>query len=136
MVTQTLQALSFVFTNLPSALASLPLPLRYLFQTAEKHLTQRGRQLRPLGLLPWALLSSLCQGLDNPGAPEQPCGASLGPGARETLALLSECLQASMGQQKGVPKPSVHKVLQALEGRRPKWTTLQLQRARKLCSER
>lgn len=36
----------------------------------------------------------------------------------------------------GVPKPTVHKVLQALEEKRPKWINIQLQKARKLCSDR
>uniref|UniRef100_A0A8C1KTH5 Uncharacterized protein n=1 Tax=Cyprinus carpio TaxID=7962 RepID=A0A8C1KTH5_CYPCA len=56
-------------------------------------------------------------------------------GAKDRLSLLSECLQVSLGQQKGVPKPLVHKVLQALEEKRPKWTTIQLQKARKLCCD-
>lgn len=36
----------------------------------------------------------------------------------------------------GVPKPTVHQVLQTLEEKRPKWTNMQLQKARKLCSDR
>lgn len=137
-VNLALQALSFIYTNLPSAVASLPLPVRFLFHTAEKHLSQHARQLRSTGLLLWALLSCLCQCLEDPNSLELLCGLPLDRGAKERLALLSECLQGTMGQgqQKGVPKPTVHKVLQALEERRPKWCSMQLQKARKLCSER
>ncbi|XP_031686286.1 uncharacterized protein KIAA0825 homolog [Oncorhynchus kisutch] len=136
-VNLALQALSFIYTNLPSAVASLPLPVRFLFHTAEKHLSQHARQLRSTGLLLWALLSCLCQCLEDPNSLELLCGLPLDRGAKERLALLSECLQGTMGQgqQKGVPKPTVHKVLQALEERRPKWCSMQLQKARKLCSE-
>ncbi|KAM9464858.1 uncharacterized protein KIAA0825 homolog [Salvelinus alpinus] len=136
-VNLVLQALSFIYTNLPSAVASLPLPVRFLFHTAEKHLSQHARQLRSTGLLLWALLSCLCQCLEDPNSLELLCGLPLDRGAKERLALLSECLQGTMGQgqQKGVPKPTVHKVLQALEERKPKWCSMQLQKARKLCSE-
>lgn len=37
---------------------------------------------------------------------------------------------------KGVPKPTVNKVLQLLEEKRPKWINVQLQKARKLCTDR
>lgn len=133
-----LQALSFVFSNLASAVASLPLPVRFVFHAAEKRLSQHARQLRSTGLLLWALLSCLCQCLDDPEALEEASGLALDRGAKDRLALLSECLQAAtaVGQQRGVPKPNVQKVLQALEEKRPKWSAAQLQKARKLCSER
>ncbi|KAM6965419.1 uncharacterized protein KIAA0825 homolog [Aplochiton taeniatus] len=134
-VSLALQALSFILSNLPSAVASLPLPVRYLLHAAERHLSQPARQLRSVGLLLWALLGCLCQSLEAPEALEQRTGLPLGRASRERLALLSECLQATMGQQRGIPKPIVHKVLQALEERKPKWSSVQLQRARKLCSE-
>ncbi|XP_065821463.1 uncharacterized protein KIAA0825 homolog [Labrus bergylta] len=132
----TIQALSFILTNLPMAVASIPLPIRFLFQVAEKHLSQHARQLRLVGLLLWALLGCLIQGLEDPHTLEQISGVELDRGAKDTLSLLAECLQAAMGiQQKGVPKPTVHKVLQALEEKRPKWTNMQLQKARKHCSD-
>ncbi|XP_051279687.1 uncharacterized protein KIAA0825 homolog isoform X1 [Dicentrarchus labrax] len=135
-ISVTIQALSFIFTNLPLAVASVPLPIRYLFQVAEKQLSQHTRQLRLVGLLLWALLGCLIQGLEDPHTLEQIGGLALDRGAREPLSLLAECLQVVMGiQQKGVPKPTVHKVLQALEEKRPKWTNMQLQKARKLCSD-
>ncbi|XP_027133664.1 uncharacterized protein KIAA0825 homolog isoform X3 [Larimichthys crocea] len=135
-ISLTIQALSFVFTNLPLAVASVPLSIRYLFQVAEKQLSQHSRQLRLVGLLLWALLNCLIQGLEDPNTLEQISGLTLDRGAKEPLSLLAECLQAAMGiQQKGVPKPSIHKVLQALEEKRPKWTNMQLQKARKLCSD-
>uniref|UniRef100_A0A3P8NX92 KIAA0825 n=1 Tax=Astatotilapia calliptera TaxID=8154 RepID=A0A3P8NX92_ASTCA len=121
----TIQALSFIFTNLPMAVASLPLPIRFLFQVAEKHLSQHARQLRLVGLLIWALLGCLIQGLEDPDTLEQISGLALDRSAKDRLSLLAECVQ-------GVPKPSVHKVIQALEEKRPKWTQLQLQKARKL----
>ncbi|XP_056275657.1 uncharacterized protein KIAA0825 homolog isoform X2 [Pseudoliparis swirei] len=131
-----IQALSFIFTNLPSAVASVPLPVRCLFQVAEKHLSQHARQLRLMGLLLWALLGCLIRGLEDSDTLEQISGLALDRGVKEPLYLLAECLQATMGiQQKGVPKPAVQKVLQALEEKRPKWTNMQLQKARKLCSE-
>ncbi|KAL0979780.1 hypothetical protein UPYG_G00189550 [Umbra pygmaea] len=137
MVNLALQALSFIYTNLPSALASIPLPVRFLFHTAEKHLSQHARQLRSTGLLVWVLLSCLCQCLEDPDCVELLWNISLDQGVKERLALLSECLQGAVGQgqQRGVPKPTVHQVLQALEENRPKWSSMQLQKARKLCSE-
>ncbi|KAM3867569.1 uncharacterized protein KIAA0825 homolog [Diretmus argenteus] len=142
-VSLAVQALSFIFTNLPLAVASLPLPVRFLFSVAEKRLSQFARQLRSTGLLLWALLSCLVQGLEDPDPLEQISGLALDRGAKERLALLAECLQATMGIQQrcllcvwqGVPKPTVHKVLQALEENRSKWTTMQLQKARRLCSD-
>ncbi|KAL7392198.1 hypothetical protein ABVT39_021043 [Epinephelus coioides] len=135
-ISVTIQALSFIFTNLPLAVASVPLSVRFLFQVAEKHLSQHARQLRLMGLLLWALLGCLIQGLEDPATLEQISGLALDRGAREMLSLLAECLQATMGiQQKGVPKPTVHKVLQVLEEKRPKWTNMQLQKARKLCTD-
>ncbi|XP_023256729.1 uncharacterized protein KIAA0825 homolog [Seriola lalandi dorsalis] len=135
-ISLAIQATSFIFTNLPMAVASLPLPIRFLFQVAEKHLSQHARQLRLVGLLLWALLGCLIRGLEDPDTLEQISGLALDRGAKDRLSLLAECLQAAMGiQQKGVPKPTVHKVLQALEEKRPKWTNMQLQKARKLCSD-
>ncbi|XP_066511134.1 uncharacterized protein KIAA0825-like isoform X2 [Hoplias malabaricus] len=130
-----IQALSFIFTHLPTAVASLPLPIRFLFCVAEKHLSQYARQLRSTGLLVWSLLGCLCHSLEDGETLEQVSSQSLERGAKERLALLSECLQVSLGQQKGVPKPTVHKVLQGLEEKRPKWSAVQLQKTRKLCSE-
>ncbi|KAJ8380551.1 hypothetical protein SKAU_G00013290 [Synaphobranchus kaupii] len=124
-----LQAVSFVFANLPSAVASLPLPVRFLFHAGEKRLSQNSRQLKPTGLLLWGLLGSLCRSLED--GSDRP----LARGGKEKLTLVAECLQAAMGLEKGVPKPVVHKVLQTLEERRPKWSSVQLQAARKLCAE-
>ncbi|XP_041644003.1 uncharacterized protein KIAA0825 homolog [Cheilinus undulatus] len=132
----TIQALSFIFTNLPMAVASIPLPIRFLFQVAEKHLSHHARQLRLVGLLLWTLLGCLIQALEDPHTLAQISGVELDRGAKDSLSLLAECLQAAIGiQQKGIPKPTVHKVLQALEEKRPKWTNMQLQKARKLCSD-
>lgn len=98
----TIQALSFIFTNLPLAVASVPLPIRYLFQVAEKQLSQHTRQLRLVGLLLWALLGCLIQGLEDPHMLEKISGLALGSGAKEPLSLLAECLQATMGIQQRV----------------------------------
>ncbi|KAG9261881.1 hypothetical protein AMEX_G25492 [Astyanax mexicanus] len=134
-ITLAIQGLSFIFTHLPSAVASLPLPIRFLFCMAEKHLSQHSRQLRPTGLLVWTLLGCLCQGLEDGETLELVSVQPLERGDKERLALLSECLQVSLAQQKGIPKPTVHKVLQGLEEKRPKWSSAQLQKTRKLCSE-
>ncbi|XP_073696093.1 uncharacterized protein KIAA0825 homolog [Garra rufa] len=130
-----IQGLSFIFIHLASTIASLPLPVRFLFTVAEKRLSQHARQLRSTGLLLWVLLASLCQDLENGDTLELLSGQPLERGAKDRLSLLSECLQVSLGQQKGVPKPLVHKVLQGLEEKRPKWTSMQLQKARKLCCD-
>ncbi|KAM9810959.1 uncharacterized protein KIAA0825 homolog [Neosynchiropus ocellatus] len=135
-IPNAIQALSFIFTNLPLVVCSLPSPIRYLFQVAEKQLSHHSRQLRSVGLLLWALLNCLIRGLEDPHALEKISGLSLDCKAKDRLALLAECLQASMGiQLKGVPKPTVHKVLQTLEEKRPKWISMQLQKSRKLCSD-
>ncbi|KAK7164992.1 hypothetical protein R3I94_003391 [Phoxinus phoxinus] len=131
----SIQALSFIFTHLPSTIASLPLPVRFLFTVAEKRLSQHARQLRSTGLLLWVLLVCLCQDLESGDTLELLSGLPLERWAKDRLSLLSECLQVSLGQQKGVPKPLVHKVLQCLEEKKPKWTSMQLQKARKLCCE-
>uniref|UniRef100_A0A3Q2YD50 Uncharacterized protein n=1 Tax=Hippocampus comes TaxID=109280 RepID=A0A3Q2YD50_HIPCM len=120
-----IQAMSFIFTNLPLVVASLPLPIRYLFQAAEQHLSQHARQLRSMGLLLWCLFNCLIRSLGEPRALEGISGLALNCQAKDRLALLAECLQASMGIQQ--------KVLQALEEKRPKWMNMQLQKARKLC---
>ncbi|XP_007562817.1 uncharacterized protein KIAA0825 homolog isoform X1 [Poecilia formosa] len=135
-ISLAIQALSFIFTNLPLAVSSLPLPIRFLFQMAEKHLSHHARQLRSMGLLLWALLGCLIQGLEDPDALEEISGLALDCRAKDYLSLLRECLQAAMSiQRKGIPKPTVHRVLQALEEERPKWINIQLQKARKLCAE-
>ncbi|MCJ8746813.1 hypothetical protein PDJAM_G00146070 [Pangasius djambal] len=134
-ISLTIQALSFIFTHLPSCVASIPLPVRFLFHMAEKHQCQSARQLRPTGLLIRALLVSLCQDLENGETLELVSTEPLERGVKERLALLSECLQVSLGLEKGKPKPSVHKILQGLEEKRPKWSCMQLQKAHKLCSE-
>ncbi|XP_026787076.3 uncharacterized protein KIAA0825 homolog isoform X1 [Pangasianodon hypophthalmus] len=134
-ISLTIQALSFIFTHLPSCVASIPLPVRFLFHMAEKHQCQSTRQLRPTGLLIRALLGSLCQDLENGETLELVSTEPLERGVKERLALLSECLEVSLGLEKGKPKPSVHKILQGLEEKRPKWSSMQLQKAHKLCSE-
>lgn len=137
--TVAIQALSFVFTNLPAAVSSLPLPIRFLFAEAEERLPRdSSRQLRPTaGLLPWALLGCLCRGLEDAEALERLAAQPLERGAKERLALLSECLQASVGQPKGgAPKAAAHTALRSLEERRPKWIAGQLHKARKLCCKR
>lgn len=87
------------------AVASIPLPIRYLFQVAEKHLSQHARQLRLMGLLLWALLGCLIQGLEDPDTLEEISGLALTRGAKEPLSLLAECLQATMGIQQKVNDP-------------------------------
>nr|XP_020450251.1 uncharacterized protein KIAA0825 homolog [Monopterus albus] len=135
-ISQVTQAMSFIFTNLPFAVASVPLPVRFLFQEAEVHLSQHSLQLHLVGLLLWAILGYLIQGLEDVDTLEQISGLALDRGAKDRLSLLAECLQASIGiQHKDVPNPTVHKVLQVLEEKRAKWTTIQLQKARKLCSD-
>ncbi|XP_060762922.1 uncharacterized protein KIAA0825 homolog [Neoarius graeffei] len=134
-ISLTIQVLSFIFTHLPSCVASIPMPVRFLFHTAEKQQCQSSRQLRPTGLLIRVLLGFLCQSLENGETLELVSTEPLERGVKERLALLSECLQVSLGLEKGKPKPSVHKILQGLEGKRPKWSSMQLQKAHKLCSE-
>uniref|UniRef100_A0A3P9M0R3 Uncharacterized protein n=1 Tax=Oryzias latipes TaxID=8090 RepID=A0A3P9M0R3_ORYLA len=121
-----IQALSFIFTNLPLAVASLPLSIRFLFQVAEKHLSQHARQLRSVGLLLWALLGCLIQDLDAADTSEQLSGQVLNSEAKDCFSLLAECLQAVM---------SIQQKVQGLEDRRPKWINMQLQKARKLCTD-
>uniref|UniRef100_A0A3Q0RER4 Uncharacterized protein n=1 Tax=Amphilophus citrinellus TaxID=61819 RepID=A0A3Q0RER4_AMPCI len=132
----TIQALSFIFTNLPMAVASLPLPVRFLFQVAEKHLSQHARQLRLVGLLIWAVLGCLIQGLEDPDTLEQISGLALDRSAKDRLSLLAECVQAAMGVQQKV-KAMIYVITTIGRGfeKRPKWTQLQLQKARKLCSD-
>lgn len=69
---------------------------------AEKQLSQHSRQLRLVGLLLWALLNCLIQGLEDPNTLEQISGLTLDRGAKEPLSLLAECLQAAMGIQQKV----------------------------------
>uniref|UniRef100_A0A3P8TMG4 Uncharacterized protein n=1 Tax=Amphiprion percula TaxID=161767 RepID=A0A3P8TMG4_AMPPE len=128
-----IQALSFIFTNLPVAVASLPLSIRFLFQVAEKYLSQHARQLRSVGPLLWALLGCLIQGLEDPDTLEQMSGVALDRGAKDRLSLLAECLQAAMGIQQKV-KAVIY--FTTISEKRPKWINLQLQKARKLCSDR
>uniref|UniRef100_A0A3P9ND18 Uncharacterized protein n=1 Tax=Poecilia reticulata TaxID=8081 RepID=A0A3P9ND18_POERE len=135
-ISLAIQALSFIFTNLPLAVSSLPLPIRFLFQMAEKHLSHHARQLRSMGLLLWALLGCLIQGLEDPDALEEISGLALDCRAKDYLSLLRECLAIYDNVlQQGIPKPTVHKVLQALEEKRPKWINTQLRKAQKLCAE-
>ncbi|KAG5260987.1 hypothetical protein AALO_G00298720 [Alosa alosa] len=130
-----MQALSFIFANLPSAVASLPLPVRFLLSGGEKASpTWRCSGHPPCGP---AGLGAAGPPVPAPGGQEpwkltgRPAAGPVAPGS---LAL-SRCLQASVGQQPrtGVPKPAVHMVLQGLEERRPKWISVQLHKARKLC---
>lgn len=97
-----IQALSFIFTNLPLAVSSLPLSIRFLFQVAEKHLSQHARQLRSVGLLLWALLGCLIQDLDAADTSEQLSGQVLNSEAKDCFSLLAECLQAVMSIQQKV----------------------------------
>ncbi|XP_028312858.1 uncharacterized protein KIAA0825 homolog isoform X3 [Gouania willdenowi] len=131
----SIEYLSYILTNLPIAVASVPLSVRFLFHVAEKHLSHHARQLRFTGLFLWGLLSCLVLNLEDPDTIEKISGVTLDSRAKDCLSLLAECLQAAISiQQKGVPKPTVHKVLQDLEEKRPKWINIQLQKARKLCS--
>lgn len=101
-ITFAIQGLSFVFTNLPLVVASLPLSIRFLFQVAEKHLSQHSRQLRSTGLLLWALLGCLIQGLEDTNTLEQISGLALDGGAKDCLSLLGECIQAAVSIQQKV----------------------------------
>ncbi|XP_076852059.1 uncharacterized protein KIAA0825 homolog [Brachyhypopomus gauderio] len=130
----TIQALTFIFTTLPSVVASLPLPIRYLFHVAEGRLARRGRQPRAAGLLPWVLLTRLAHDLKDGRSLQLASTRPLEPGTREILALVSDCLQASVDPQRGVAKPTAQKVLQSLEEMRPAWSSTQLERARRLCA--
>ncbi|XP_066567941.1 uncharacterized protein KIAA0825 homolog isoform X2 [Amia ocellicauda] len=129
------QAICFIFSNLPSMVASLPLPVRHLFHMAEKRLSQSAHHLNHSGLLLWNLMVVLCQILEDGNTVEGLTGAALDRWSKEKLGLLSECLQSIMGQAKGVPKPVVQKVIQNVEARRPNWMGMQVQKARRLCSE-
>lgn len=128
-----IQAMSLVFTNLPTVIEAVPLTIRLLFHEAEKHLS---RPLCSAGLLIWALLGCLIQSLEDPQTLKQITGLALNHQAKECLALLAECLKAAIGiQHKSVPKPIVHIVLQTMEEKTPTWTSMQLQKAQKLYSE-
>ncbi|KAK1792179.1 hypothetical protein P4O66_012136, partial [Electrophorus voltai] len=130
-----IQALFFIYTHLPSAVTSLPLPVRYLFHVAEKRLLKLGQQPKAAGLLPWVLLDCLSRDLEDGRSLKQASHLPLGRGAKELLALVAECLRVSMGQQRGETKPTVQKVLQTLEEKRPKWSATQLQKACGLCAD-
>uniref|UniRef100_W5M0F4 KIAA0825 n=1 Tax=Lepisosteus oculatus TaxID=7918 RepID=W5M0F4_LEPOC len=129
------QAVCFVFTNLPSLVASLPAPVRYLFCVAESRLARGDRQPRPAGLLVCSCVATLCHTLEDGDALERLTEAALDRWGKEKLGLLSECLQGVLGQQRGAPKPAVQKVLQHLEAQRPRWLEIQLQKARRLSTE-
>ncbi|XP_069043621.1 uncharacterized protein KIAA0825 homolog isoform X2 [Lepisosteus oculatus] len=129
------QAVCFVFTNLPSLVASLPAPVRYLFCVAESRLARGDRQPRPAGLLVCSCVATLCHTLEDGDALERLTEAALDRWGKEKLGLLSECLQGVLGQQGGAPKPAVQKVLQHLEAQRPRWLEIQLQKARRLSTE-
>lgn len=109
LIGMTIQTLSFIFTNLPSVVASVPLSIRYLFLVAEKQLSQHSRQLRLVGLSVWFLLGCLIQGLEDLDTLEQICGLTLDRGAKEPLSLLAECLQAAVGIQQKV-RPSANEL--------------------------
>lgn len=102
MVGLTVQTLSLVFSNLPSLVASVPLPLLHLFKEAEKKHAQHSRHLRLVGLPLWVLMGSLIHSLEDLGALEQISGLTLEPGAKEPLSLLAECLQFIIGIQQKV----------------------------------
>lgn len=53
-----------------------------------------------------------------------------------TISVLFHLLTDVLFVQQGIPKPTMHKVLQALEEQRPKWINTQLQKARQLCSHK
>ncbi|XP_035386115.1 uncharacterized protein KIAA0825 homolog isoform X2 [Electrophorus electricus] len=130
-----IQALFFIYTHLPSAVTSLPLPVRYLFHVAEKRLLKLGQRPKAAGLLPRVLLDCLSRDLEDGRSLKQASHLPLGRGAKELLALVAECLRVSMGQQRGETKPTVQKVLQTLEEKRPKWSATQLQKACGLCAD-
>ncbi|KAJ8285478.1 hypothetical protein GJAV_G00027250 [Gymnothorax javanicus] len=121
---------SFVFINLPTVVANLPLSVRIFFYAGEKRLSQTSQQLNPMGLLLWALLGLLCQSLQDRDSLEGPAHGDV-----EKMGLVVDCLRAAMGQQTGVPKPVVQKALETLDEARPKWRSTQLQKARALCTE-
>lgn len=98
----TVQTLSFVFSNLPSLVASVPLPLHYLFKEAEKKHAQHSRHLRLVGLPLWVLMGCLIHRLEDLEALEQISGLTLERGAKEPLSLLAECLQFVIGIQQKV----------------------------------
>ncbi|XP_058843423.1 uncharacterized protein KIAA0825-like isoform X1 [Acipenser ruthenus] len=129
------QAVSFIFTNLPTMIASLPVAVKYLFYIGEKKLSRNTVPLKQTGLLIWTFTSYLCRTLDDGNAIELLTGVALDRWSKETLGLLSECLQNIVGQQKGIPKPVVQKIIQNMEVQRPQWIKGQLQKARKLCTK-
>lgn len=98
----TVQTLSFVFSNLPSLVASVPLPLHLLLEEAEKKHARHSRHLRSVGLPLRVLMGSLIQSLEDLEALEQISGLALERGAKEPLSLLAECLQFIIGIQQKV----------------------------------
>lgn len=55
-----------------------------------------------MGLLLWALLGCLIQGLEDLDTLEQISGQALDRRTKDLLSLLAECLQATMGIQQKV----------------------------------
>lgn len=98
----TVETLFFVFSSLPSLVASVPLPLHYLLLEAEKKLTQHSRHLRLVGLPLWAVFGCLIQSLEDLEALEHISGLTLDRGVKEPLSLLAECLQFIIGVQQKV----------------------------------
>lgn len=119
-VSLTVQTLSFVFSNLPSLVASVPLPLHRLFLEAEKKIAQHSRHLRLVGLPLWAMLGCLIESLEDLEALEQISGLTLDRGAKEPLSLLAECLLFVIGVPQKVGS-EVNATAMTLKGGFPVW---------------
>uniref|UniRef100_A0A4W3JEI7 Uncharacterized protein n=1 Tax=Callorhinchus milii TaxID=7868 RepID=A0A4W3JEI7_CALMI len=128
------QAVSIVIGNTPAAIASLPLPIKFLFNLVEKKLNKNNPDLRQTCLL-WCFIMIVCQILEDGNAIEFLTSITIDRWSKEKLSLLSECLQTIMGQQKRSPNQIVQKVIHCLEKEKPKWIEDQLRKARRLCTE-
>uniref|UniRef100_H3B7S1 KIAA0825 n=1 Tax=Latimeria chalumnae TaxID=7897 RepID=H3B7S1_LATCH len=129
------QAVSAVVGNLPTAIASLPTPIKYFFNLAEKKASQQLAEQNCTGLLLWNFLMMMCKTFEDGNAIELLTSITLDRWGKEKLSLVSECLLNIVGQQKGSPKPVTQMVLQTMERQRPKWIESQLQKARRLSTE-
>ncbi|XP_043920398.1 uncharacterized protein KIAA0825 homolog [Protopterus annectens] len=128
------QAVSFVISHLPTVVASIPFPIKYLFYLAEQRLTEKAG-MSQRWILVWNLIMILSKVIEDGNAAESLTGQTLDSWSKDKLSLLSKCLQSLIGQEAGSSAPVIEKVIQSIENQRGNWIEDHLQKARKLISE-
>eukprot|EP00079_Xenopus_tropicalis_P009449 XP_002933482.2 PREDICTED: uncharacterized protein KIAA0825 homolog isoform X1 [Xenopus tropicalis] len=126
------EAVSIVIGRLPSVIACVPSPIKYLYSLAERKVSKKYSESIKTGILVLNLIDIICEVLHDGNTIENATGHALSTWCKENLTAVSECLQRVTGNKTNDNKEATQKVFDIIGEKRPKWIENQFLKANSL----